>query len=123
VAAVEALKTYGITPLCLHRILESFCFGSLFRIRRLLFRIYNADKLGLRAFSRYPQTEDNKQPLPIVSVAQVRKAGTNSKGCGQFIHPIGIVGGIISGITQAEADASRAEIEAVPQLPAGCLLY
>jgi F420-non-reducing hydrogenase large subunit len=120
VAAVEALEdAYGVSPPPLaQNIRELLLLGQLIQNQATsLFIFTMPDRLGTDSiFQRPDQTGDDKQPLMIAQgVAQVRKAGTNliKAAGGQFIHPVkAVVGGTISGVTEAEADASRAEVEA-----------
>jgi F420-non-reducing hydrogenase large subunit len=129
VAAVEALEdAYGITPPPLaQNIRELLLLGQLIQNQATsLFIFTMPDRLGTESIFQMPaQAEDKKQPLPIAQgVAQVRKAGTNliKVAGGQFIHPVkAVVGGMTSGITKAEADASRSEVEAA--LPVACKLF
>ena len=120
VAAVEALEdAYGVSPPPLaQNIRELLLLGQLIQNQATsLFIFTMPDRLGTDSIFQIPdQTGDDKQPLMIAQgVAQVRKAGTNliKAAGGQFIHPVkAVVGGTISGVTEAEADASRAEVEA-----------
>lgn len=128
VAAVEALEdAYGITPPPLSQnIRELLLLGQLIQNQATsLFIFTMPDRLGTESIFQIPVHDDSKQPLPIAQgVAQVRKAGTNliKVAGGQFIHPVkAVVGGITSGITPIEADASRSEVEAA--IPVACRLF
>jgi F420-non-reducing hydrogenase large subunit len=129
VAAVEALEdAYGITPPPLaHSIRELLLLGQLIQNQATsLFIFTMPDRLGTESIYQVSdKAGNNEQPLLIAQgVAQVRKAGTNliKAAGGQFIHPVkAVVGGTISGITEAEAEASRAEVEAA--IPVACSLF
>jgi len=128
VAAVEALEdAYGITPPPLARnIRELLLLGQLIQNQATsLFIFTMPDRLGTESIFQIPAQVDTVQPMPIAQgVAQVRKAGTNliKVAGGQFIHPVkAVVGGTTGGITKAEADASRAEVEAA--IPVACQLF
>jgi F420-non-reducing hydrogenase large subunit len=127
-AAVEALEdAYGIAPPPLaQNIRELLLLGQLIQNQATsLFIFTMPDRLGTKSIFQMPAQTDSEQPQPIAKgVAQVRKAGTNliKVAGGQFIHPVkAVVGGTTSGITEAEADASRAEVEAA--LPVACQLF
>jgi F420-non-reducing hydrogenase large subunit len=129
VAAVEALEdAYGVNPTPLaQNIRELLLLGQLIQNQATsLFIFTMPDRLGTDSIFQIPeQTLSFEQPLPIAQgVAQVRKAGTNliKVAGGQFIHPVkAVVGGTISGITKAEADAAKAEVEAA--IPLACWLF
>jgi len=128
VAAVEALEdAYGITPPPLARnIRELLLLGQLIQNQATsLFIFTMPDRLGTESIFQMPPQVDTVQPMPIAQgVAEVRKAGTNliKVAGGQFIHPVkAVVGGTTGGITKAEADASRAEVEAA--IPVACQLF
>lgn len=129
VAAVEALEdAYGVNPTPLaQNIRELLLLGQLIQNQATsLFIFTMPDRLGTDSIFQIPeQTLSFEQPLPIAQgVAQVRKAGTNliKVAGGQFIHPVkAVVGGTISGITKAEADAAKAEVEAA--IPLACRLF
>jgi F420-non-reducing hydrogenase large subunit len=119
VAAVEALEdAYGVTPPPLaQNIRELLLLGQLIQNQATsLFIFTMPDRLGTESIFHMPPQTDTVQPFSIAQgVAQVRKAGTNliKVAGGQFIHPVkAVVGGTTSGITRAEADASRAEVAA-----------
>ncbi len=128
VAAVEALEdAYSVTPPPLaQNIRELLLLGQLIQNQATsLFIFTMPDRLGTESIFQTPAYADYNQPLPIAQgVAQVRRAGTNliRVAGGQFIHPVkAIIGGMTSGITKAEADAARAEVEAA--LPLACRLF
>jgi F420-non-reducing hydrogenase large subunit len=128
VAAVEALEdAYGITPSPrAQNIRELLLLGQLIQNQATsLFIFTMPDRLGTESIFQIPAQTDYVQPLPIAQgVAQVRSAGTNliKVSGGQFIHPVkAVVGGMTSGITRAEADASISDVEAA--LPVACRLF
>jgi len=129
VAAVKALEdAYGITPPPLARkIRELLLLGQLIQNQATsIFLFTMPDRLGTKSmFQEESGINAKTTPIDIANQAlKVRKAGTDliSLSGGQFIHPIkAVIGGVISGIEPAEAEATADQLQDV--LPTACELF
>ncbi|MBS3753374.1 MAG: nickel-dependent hydrogenase large subunit, partial [Anaerolineales bacterium] len=129
VAAVKALEdAYGITPPPLARkIRELLLLGQLIQNQATsIFLFTMPDRLGTESmFQEESGINTQTTPIDIANQAlKVRKAGTDliSLSGGQFIHPIkAVIGGVISGIEPAEAEATADQLQDI--LPTACELF
>jgi F420-non-reducing hydrogenase large subunit len=129
VAAVKALEdAYGITPPPLARkIRELLLLGQLIQNQATsIFLFTMPDRLGTESmFQEESGVNTQTTPIDIANQAlKVRKAGTDliSLSGGQFIHPIkAVIGGVISGIKPADAEATADQLQDV--LPTACDLF
>ena len=129
VAAVKALEdAYGITPPPLARkIRELLLLGQLIQNQATsIFLFTMPDRLGTESmFQEESGVNTKTTPIDIANQAlKVRKAGTDliSLSGGQFIHPIkAVIGGVISGIEPAEAEATADQLQDV--LSTACELF
>ena len=128
VAAVKALENaYGVTPPPTARALrELLLLGQLIQNQATsLFLFTLPDRIGEGTPSLFDAAKDGGDEEQLRNLARralrVRKAGTDliTLAGGQFIHPIKtVVGGMTSGIHEADANAFHAELSEI--LPIAC---
>jgi F420-non-reducing hydrogenase large subunit len=129
VCSVKALEdAFGVTPPPLARkIRELLLLGQIIQNQATSIFIFTMpDRLNVDSIFQVEDGTENQNDKDSIAfkALQVRKSGTDliTLAGGQFIHPVkAVIGGVTSGILEADAEAMRQKIQEI--LPVACDLF